>query len=135
MIFAYIDGGVRGNPGSGALGFVVMHSKEGELFRYGKKIDYCTNNYAEYKALTEVLQYLNNKNFNDSNIIIYSDSELLVNQMNGIYKVRSNNIHPLFEKAQSIFKKMKNIQIEHISRKDNYVADWIVNRVLNGETY
>lgn len=134
MIRIYIDGGSRGNPGAGALGFVVMNAEAGELFRYGKAIGFCTNNIAEYRALIEALHYIHTTGTNEA-VTIYSDSELLVNQMNRKYKVKSANILPLYEKSLELIKKLKNVRIKHIKREENGTADWIVNRVLDGKPY
>lgn len=134
----YIDGGSRGNPGSSAVGFAVFDDKKAEVFRYGKNIGHCTNNFAEYMALIEVLKYIYNYQFHDKNensIVIYSDSELLVKQINQDYKVKSKNIYPLYRKAQELVNGLNNIRIEHVKREDNRIADWIVNRVLDGESF
>lgn len=134
----YIDGGSRGNPGSSAVGFTVFDDKKKEVFRYGKNIGHCTNNFAEYMALIEVLKYIYSHQFHDKNeksIVIYSDSELLVKQMNRDYKVKSKNIYPLYMKAQELVNGLNNIRIEHVKREDNRIADWIVNRVLDGESF
>ena len=134
----YIDGGSRGNPGSSAVGFTVFNDKKEEVFRYGKNIGHCTNNFAEYMALVEVLKYINSHQFNDKNengIVIYSDCELLVKQMNKDYKVKSENIYPLYKKARELVNKRNDILIKHVKRENNRVADWIVNRVLDGKSF
>ncbi len=136
MCEIYIDGGSRGNPGDSAIGFIILDNRGNELFRYGKKIGYHTNNFAEYSALIEVLGYITENGFlyqNADHIIIYSDSELLVNQIRGRYKVKSKNIIPLFQKVQKLMNKQKNIKIDHIKREKNKAADWIVNRILDGK--
>ena len=90
MCRIFIDGGSRGNPGEGAIGFVVFNSKNEEVFRSGKKIGICTNNIAEYNALIEALEHVEKHRLSQNrNVEIYSDSELLVKQMNSIYKVKS----------------------------------------------
>ena len=136
MCKIYIDGGSRGNPGEGAIGLAVVNSKNEEVYRFGKKIGLCTNNYAEYNALIEALEYVSSNFLSGSkDVDIYSDSELLVKQMNSIYKVKSGNLLPLFKKARSVFDKDSRIRIKHISRDKNRTADWIVNRVLDGKPY
>ncbi len=134
MIDIFIDGGARGNPGEAAIGFVIF--KDGkELFRNGKKVGNTTNNQAEYLALIEALNYLIEKNINSNIISIFSDSELLVNQINGKYKVKSESLIPLYKKAKSILNNFKNIKVYHISREKNRIADWILNRVLDNKSY
>ena len=138
MVKIFIDGGSRGNPGKSAIGYVIFDEKDNELFRFGKEVGNQTNNFAEYSALLEVLEYLsdNNKIYKRKDqIVIYSDSWLVVNQVNGLYKVRSTNIIPLFQKIQRLLLIMRNISIKHIERENNKTADWIVNRVLDGKRY
>ncbi|UCB46522.1 MAG: ribonuclease HI family protein [Spirochaetota bacterium] len=130
----FIDGGCKGNPGEGAFGFVISDYK-GELYRYGEKLRNCTNNSAEYRALIGALLYLLDNGFRSiEQITVYSDSELLVHQMNQRYKVRSRNLLPLFTKAKRLAKKFNNISIEHIRRSDNRVADRIVKRIFDNKT-
>jgi ribonuclease HI len=147
VIEAYIDGGCRGNPGNGAVGYVVL--KDGnELCRFGKKIGRCTNNVAEYSALIDALEYLKSKADevspadsgspaagNEGPVTVYSDSELLIMQMTGRYRVKSGKLKPLYEKAQRLLKEMKYIRLVHIGREKNKTADLIVNRVLDDRDY
>ena len=136
MCKIYIDGGSRGNPGEGAIGLAVVNSENEEVYRFGKRIGLCTNNFAEYNALIEALDYVaTNRLSGNKNVDIYSDSELLVKQMNKIYKVKSGNLIPLFKKARNVFDKDSRIRIKHINREKNRTADWIVNRVLDGKPY
>ena len=152
MLKVYIDGASRGNPGPAAAGFVIFDSDGNELFRFGKKIGICTNNYAEYCALIEALNCIAENSYfsetskgptendgysylSDERIFIYSDSELLVRQMNNRYRVRSCNLISLFKEAKNIVERKGSIIIEHIKRNNNRVADWIVNRVLNDKNY
>jgi ribonuclease HI len=136
MYRIFIDGGSRGNPGEGAIGFIVFDSKDEEVFRFGKKIGICTNNIAEYNALLEALEHVQNNCLSQNKkVVIYSDSELLVKQVNKNYKVKSGNLRPLYKKTMSIINKYDSIRIMHIKREDNHTADWIVNRVLDGKPY
>lgn len=136
MCKIYIDGGSRGNPGEGAIGFAVFNNENREVFRFGKKIGPCTNNYAEYNALIEALEYVvKNRLSGNKNVDIYSDSELLVKQMNKLYKVKSGNLLTLFKKARHVIENDDRIRIMHINREKNRTADWIVNRVLDGKHY
>ena len=136
MCRIYIDGGSRGNPGEGAIGFVVFNGKNEEVFRFGRKIGICTNNIAEYRALLEALEHIENHRLSQNkSVAIYSDSELLVKQVNEVYKVKSGNLRPLFKKAMGVINKSDSIRIIHVKREDNHTADWIVNRVLDGKPY
>lgn len=136
----YIDGASRGNPGESAYAFVVFGEREIELFRYGASIGVGTNNAAEYRALIEALKHIN-KNFTlkaEEPLTVFSDSELLVNQINGRYRVRSEKLTTLFHEVQSLLKELerKRIQtrIKHVSRERNKISDWIVNQVLDCKT-
>jgi ribonuclease HI len=138
LVKIFIDGGSRGNPGKSAIGYVIFDEQDIEIYRFGKEVGNQTNNFAEYSALLEVLKYLsdNDQNYKrKERIVIYSDSWLVVNQVNGLYKVRSANIISLFKEIRSLFLMMRNISIEHIERENNKTADWIVNRVLDGKKY
>ncbi len=136
MLKIYIDGGSRGNPGDAAIGVVVCNDKGEEIYRFGEKIGAKTNNVAEYSALIRALENLVKMISNpDEKILIYSDSELLVKQINGIYKVKNKKLKTLYDKAKSLLKNFKNIEIKHIVREKNTVSDWIVNRVLDNREY
>ncbi|RKX96077.1 MAG: ribonuclease H [Spirochaetes bacterium] len=136
MLKIYIDGGSRGNPGDAAIGVVVYNDKSEEIYRFGEKIGTKTNNVAEYSALIRALEHLKKMISNtDEKILIYSDSELLVKQINGIYKVKNKKLKTLYDKAKSLLKNFKNIEIKHIVREKNTVSDWIVNRVLDNREY
>jgi len=134
----YIDGASRGNPGECAIGFVLFDCDERELYRYGRKIGYHTNNVAEYTALIDALHYLiaNVSSVRNGEYIqVYSDSQLLVNQLNGSYKVKSSNLEPLFQQVQQLRAKLANVHILYTSRKNNRIADWIASRVLDDKPY
>ena len=136
MIKIYVDGGSRGNPGNAAIGVVIFDKKGEELYRFGSKIGNQTNNVAEYKAIINALEYLNGISINpDERILILSDSELLVRQINDIYKVKNQNLINLYNRVQELIKYFKNIEIKHINREKNKISDWIVNRVLDNKRY
>lgn len=112
-----------------------MVLKDGiELYRFGKQIGRCTNNVAEYSALIGVLEYLTSMAAGGP-VVVYSDSELLVMQMTGRYRVKSGTLKPLYEKARELLKEMKDVRLVHIKRDKNKNADWIVNRVLDDREY
>jgi len=135
----FIDGASRGNPGECAIGFIVYDKSGNEVTRFGKKIGQNTNNFAEYSALIEALKYLCVNEIAlqiDGRISIYSDSELLVRQMNGEYKVKSNSIKALFNEARKILETLdREVRILSVDREQNRTADWIANRVLDGKSY
>jgi len=133
----YIDGGSRGNPGESAIGYVVFDNFGNEVYRKGKRVGVQTNNYAEYSALIEALVYIQRNRTENTfeEIVINSDSGLLVNQINNHYKVKSENLLPLFHKAKKLLEVLPNVRVEYIRRKQNRTADWIVNRILDNKPY
>ncbi len=129
-IIVYTDGGARGNPGPAAIGVVFPDLKK----EYGEKIGIATNNIAEYKAvifgLKKAKQLLKDE-YGKIEIEIRSDSELLVHQMNGKYKVKNENLKHLFVEAQNLLKDFKNVTFVHIPREKNKEADKMVNNALD----
>lgn len=126
----YIDGGSRGNPGSAGGGFAVYQSgrvahKESEYF--GRK----TNNQAEYMALVAALTYVTEQYGQNAEVDCFMDSQLAVEQMNGNYKVKSENVKPLFKKARSLADQFTSFTISHVPREDNALADALANRAMD----
>jgi len=134
-ITVYIDGASRGNPGEGAVAFVVYNSNSRELYRGGKKIGRCTNNMAEYIALIEALKYLNGLNGSGKkSVSIYSDSELVVNQINGTYQVRNQRLKKLYDEVMKLIDQSgHNINLKIIPRDYNREADRLVNLILDNK--
>lgn len=115
----YCDGASRGNPGDAGIGcLIVLDNKRIEISEY---IGKTTNNVAEYTALIKGLQEALKHEVEE--IEIFSDSELLVYQINGVYKVRNKKLIPLYEKVKELLNKFKKYQIAHIYREENSVAD------------
>lgn len=128
-LLLYTDGGSRGNPGPSGIGVVVLDSKRkkvSEIFRY---IGETTNNVAEYTALVSGLEEAIAQDATE--VAVYMDSELLVKQLNGEYKVRDANMKALFEKSLGLLKKFKSFEVNHIEREKNKEADKLVNKAIN----
>ena len=124
------DGGSRGNPGPSALG-VVITTKDGQIIEeFGEYLGEQTNNYAEYSAVIKALEKLRDLNIYDADF--YLDSELIVKQLNGIYKVKHENIKPLNSAVNELLTGM-NVTFTHVYRKDNKEADALVNEVLDSK--
>jgi phosphoribosylglycinamide formyltransferase 1 len=128
-IIAHIDGGSRGNPGPAAAAFVLADLKGRQLQARGFFLGEATNNVAEYTAMHKALEAA--KSLGAGQITVYSDSELLVRQLNGQYKVKSDQIRPLFVKAAAMLAEFESWQVRHIFREDNEQADELVNRALD----
>ncbi|MFC1738065.1 phosphoribosylglycinamide formyltransferase [Planctomycetota bacterium] len=129
QIIAYTDGGSRGNPGPAAAAFTLVNPRGKQLLAKAFFLGEKTNNVAEYTAVVKALEYA--KHFNPIRIAIFSDSELLVKQLNGQYKVKSEQIRPLFRKATNLLKEFETSEIKHITRDKNKQSDKLVNQALN----
>lgn len=136
-IIIYIDGGSRGNPGPSAVGVVFCNEKGEEIKKYSKYIGKGTNNEAEYKALIFALekfkQVFGKKLAKASEIEVRSDSELLVRQLEGEYKVLGSNVQPLFIKAWNLRLDFKKVKLKLIPRSRNKLADALVNQALDAQ--
>jgi len=128
-IIAHIDGGSRGNPGPAAAGFVLKDSSGTQLLAKGCVIGRTTNNVAEYTSFVKALEAA--INFSSEQIVVFSDSELLVKQINGQYRVKSELIKPLYEQAVSLLDRFKRWKVYHITRDKNKQADSLVNQALD----
>lgn len=132
VVKIYSDGGSRGNPGQGAIGFVVYEGKK-EIYKKGEKIGHCTNNEAEYQAVIRALSYAD-KEIDKAQIKFYLDSELVVKQLNGEYKVKDQKLKPLFLKIkEKIINLGGTISFTHVSREKNKLADSLVNLALDNK--
>jgi ribonuclease HI len=128
---AHIDGGARGNPGPAAYGVVVRGADGKMLAELAKYLGIQTNNFAEYSGLLAALEYAQQQNF--PALKIFSDSELLVKQMKGQYKVNHPVLRKLHTRAQELVGGLKAFSIHHVLRNYNRDADRLVNAVLDQE--
>jgi probable phosphoglycerate mutase len=128
---AHIDGGARGNPGPAAYGVVVRGADGKILAELSKYLGNQTNNFAEYSGLLAALEYAQQQNF--PALKIFSDSELLVKQMKGQYKVNHPVLRTLFTRAKELAGGLKSFSIQHVLRSYNRDADRLVNEVLDQE--
>ena len=124
-----IDGGSRGNPGPASYGAVIRDGGGEIVAKLKKYIGRMTNNVAEYYGLIAALDYAESHGVRA--IRIESDSELLVKQMRGLYKVKSEDLRPLFERAQKMSKTFDSFRIEHVYREQNREADALANEALD----
>jgi ribonuclease HI len=126
---ANIDGGSRGNPGPASYG-VVIRNERGEIVAKLKKyIGRMTNNVAEYYGLIAALDYAQSHGVRA--LRVESDSELLVRQMRGHYKVKSPDLRPLFERAKKMSQTFESFRIDHVYREQNAEADALANEALD----
>jgi len=126
---ANIDGASRGNPGPASYAVVIRDPSGKTILELAKNIGRETNNVAEYYALLAALDYATSHNI--SSLRIRSDSELLVRQMQGRYKVKSADLKPLHERASKMAKQLGYFAIEHVRRELNRDADALANVALD----
>lgn len=137
IIHLYTDGACRGNPGPGGAGaVVVVKDKEDTNLSYfvGEKV---TNNIAEYTAVVMGVEFLKNQGVEeDDRIVIYTDSNLIVQQMNGAWKVKNEKLKPLFERAMKVLQRL-NVAWSikwvkgHAGNKYNEAADKLANLAID----
>lgn len=129
MIVAYIDGGARGNPGPAGYG-VRIEDEGGRLIEeLSKSIGVATNNVAEYQGLLAALRYA--LEHGHKTMLIRSDSELLVKQMRGEYRVKNAGLQPLHQEARGLISRLDNVTFEHVRRAHNAEADRLANLAMD----
>jgi ribonuclease HI len=126
---ANIDGASRGNPGPAAYAVVMRDPNGNIILELGKRLGRDTNNVAEYYALLAALDYAASSGI--KTLRIRSDSELLVRQMQGRYKVKSPDLKPLYERAVKLSRQLAYFTIEHVRREMNREADALANAALD----
>src|SRR5262249_40363909 len=117
---ANVDGGSRGNPGPASYGVVIRNPKGEVAAKLKKYIGRTTNNVAEYYGLIAALDYAQSHNVRD--LRVEADSELMVKQMRGAYKVKSADLKPLFERARKMSQTFNSFRIDHVYREQNAEA-------------
>ncbi|MFH1838231.1 MAG: ribonuclease HI family protein [Candidatus Kuenenbacteria bacterium] len=123
----YTDGGARGNPGPSGIGVVIKY--DDKILEFSEFIGNATNNQAEYKAVILALEEA--KKLKAKEIDFYSDSELIVNQLNQKYKVKNKELSFLFLKVWNLSLNFNKITYTHILREQNKEADKLVNQILD----
>ncbi|MBP9670089.1 ribonuclease HI family protein [Candidatus Woesebacteria bacterium] len=137
------DGGSRGNPGPAAYGYVIQDITSGLpagqagagiiLEKCGKYLGVTTNNQAEYQGLLAGVKWVVD-NHPGADLLIKMDSLLIVNQVKGLYKVKSPELFPIFQEVRGLLLKLPNWSIEHTYREGNTLADSLVNEALDAHT-
>jgi len=124
------DGGARGNPGPGGAGFVLEDSGGAVVRRGGRFLGSVTNNVAEYEALIWGLETALDHGV--ARLRVCADSELVVRQMNGIYRVKNEGLKLLFARAQALLRRFASVEIMHVRREQNAAADELANTAMDG---
>jgi ribonuclease HI len=132
-LILHVDGASRGNPGPAATGVILMTPDGVEVLTVGEYIGETTNNVAEYRALIAALRrapdYL--RKVAKPELEVRSDSELLIRQMKGEYRIKSPGLIPLAVEAQGLARKFARVAWRHIPREENDRADRLCNKALN----
>lgn len=131
-VIIHTDGGSRGNPGPSAASFVLTDPDGNRLEAKGLFLGNSTNNVAEYTGVVKALEVA--KQIGAGKVKLFSDSELLVRQINGQYKVKSKNLQDLYREAVALLNTFEKWKVMHVSRHKNVAADYLVNLALDNET-
>ena len=125
---ANIDGGSRGNPGPAGYG-VHIEQADGTIVELKEFLGTCTNNVAEYSGLLAALRWA--AEHAASPLLVRSDSELLIKQMRGEYRVKNPGLQPLYEEARSLIRRIGRVTFEHVRREFNQDADRLANEAMD----
>jgi ribonuclease HI len=131
-LVANIDGGARGNPGPAGYGVLIKDQSGRKLAGLSEYLGHQTNNYAEYSGLLAALHYAVQNNHRALKVI--SDSELMVKQIRGQYKVRNQVLQELHRQAQELIRKLDWFSIQHVLRAQNREADGLANAAMDKGT-
>ncbi|MGA2424104.1 MAG: ribonuclease HI family protein [Terriglobales bacterium] len=126
---AHVDGGARGNPGPAGYGVAIQNASGHPVAELSEYLGHRTNNYAEYQGLLAALRYAAENQIKALKVI--SDSELMVRQMKGIYKVRHPELRKLYEEAQALVRRLEYFEIRHALREHNQIADRLANEAMD----
>lgn len=130
----FCDGGSRGNPGPAGIGAVVLDATVEPprvLASVSETIGIATNNVAEYTALIRALEVATE--FGASRVEVRADSQLLIRQLEGRYRVKNAGLAPLHQRAQQLLRPYREVDLHHVRREDNTEADALVNAALDAE--
>lgn len=138
LFTAHVDGGARGNPGHAGIGVRIVVDDLGEVYRRADYLGRTTNNQAEYRALLHCLGVLEEMELRFG--IVHSDSELLVKQISGAYRVKDAGLRPLYQQVMDLLERLEHVKVVHIPRAENSEADALANlgmdlgAAISGET-
>jgi ribonuclease HI len=133
VIVAYIDGGARGNPGPAGYGVRIEDEQGALINEFNGFLGSATNNVAEYNGLLAALKYA--QQHGHRRVLIKSDSELLVKQMRGEYRVKHPGLQALYQQARAIALGLDRVTFEHVRREQNKDADRLANLAMDEGTH
>lgn len=128
-IIAYTDGGARGNPGPAGFGAHIVDEQGAVLAQLKGALGMATNNVAEYHGLIAALEWAAEAGCSD--VLVRADSELLVKQMRGEYRVKNEGLQPLYRRAAALTARIGRIRFEHVRREQNTEADRLANLAMD----
>ena len=133
ILYAYTDGGSRGNPGNAAIGVLILGRDEKILKKHKEFIGHATNNQAEYRALIKALEFVSK--LTNQEVVCTSDSEVMVRQLNGEYRVKDKKLMDLFAMVKKSEAKFEKVFYRHVTRDNNFIqiVDGMVNEELDGD--
>lgn len=131
-ICLYTDGGSKGNPGAGSIAVVICDSNNTILYEYSECIGHSTNNQAEYKALLKGLDLC--ARYTRRRVTCHSDSELVINQMNGVFRLKNDELRKLCRKVLDVARMFDEVVYQHVPRGNQRItrADQLVNQAHAG---
>ncbi len=127
----FTDGASRGNPGPAAIGIVFRQKDGPDLASHCEVIGKATNNVAEYQAVVSALEHV--RRWKTRSVHLFMDSELIVRQLSGVYRVKSPDLRPLYQQVVFLSRDLKEFRVNHIKRADNAQADALANKALDEE--
>jgi ribonuclease HI len=128
-LIAYVDGGARGNPGPAGFGVVITDQAGHKVAALSEYLGHQTNNFAEYSGLIAALEFA--AQHPSRAVKVISDSQLIVNQIRGVYKVNHPALQELYRKASSLIAKLHWFSIQHVLREKNREADRLANEAMD----
>ena len=126
----YTDGASRGNPGPSAIGVIIKDETGKTIATISKRLGSTTNNQAEYRAIVAGLEKA--ISLGARQVTLKSDSELVVKQLNGLYKIKNAALRPLYQEVVRLTGSLESFSISYIPRSQNAAADALANRALDG---
>ena len=128
----FSDGGARGNPGPSAIGILVLSENNQALLKFSDCIGHATNNQAEYRSLIKGLDFC--AKFTRRRVCCFTDSELVVNQMNGIWRLKNDELRNLFFEVRKCTQAFDSVVSQHVVRSNPFMkkADWLLNEAFEG---
>lgn len=131
-VVIHTDGASRGNPGPAAIGVVIADPDGRVLVEFGEALAPTTNNVAEYTAVVRALERA--AEFRPRRVQVMMDSQLVVRQLNGSYRVKHRDMLPLYRKVLELIQRFEQVSFEHVPREENVEADRLANQALDGGT-